>query len=52
VRWVYVPFPEMLERTPALARELEQRWRVRAGSPPGLLLYERRRVAAPSQWAS
>jgi 4-amino-4-deoxy-L-arabinose transferase-like glycosyltransferase len=46
-RYVYVPFPELLAETPRLASELEASWRRRPDAPPALLLYERRRVAAP-----
>jgi 4-amino-4-deoxy-L-arabinose transferase-like glycosyltransferase len=45
IRYMYVPFPEVLERSPQLARDLETNWRPSPGIPAGLLLYERRRTA-------
>ena len=51
VRYMYLPFPDLLERSPQLARDLETGWRLRSDLPEGVLLYERRRTASGTNTA-
>jgi hypothetical protein len=44
VRYLYVPFPELLALTPQLEKEIERSWRLVPSAPEDLHLYERRRL--------
>lgn len=48
VRFLYVPFPELLELTPKLAKEIERSWSRVPAAPENVHLYERRRRPGPT----
>jgi hypothetical protein len=47
-RWVFVPFPELLEDVPHVAAMLERDWQPVATRRPDIRLYERKRVRPSS----
>ncbi len=46
-RYLYLPFPDLVERTPGLAAEPARSWRPSRAVPHGIRLYERRRRGRP-----